>query len=109
MTDFFISYTQADRGWAEWIAWVLEAAGFTAKIQAWDFGAGSHFISEMHKAAAEAERTIAVLSPEYLSSHFGQMEWAAALAQKKELLPIRVREVEVTGLLAGIVYTDLSA
>jgi tetratricopeptide (TPR) repeat protein len=107
MTDFFLSYTQADHDWAVWIAWVLEAAGFTTKNQAWDFGAGSHFIVEMHKAAAEAERTIAVLSPEYLGSHFGQMEWAAALAQKRELLPIRVREVEVTGLLAGIVYTDL--
>src|SRR5579872_283995 len=35
------------------------------------------------------------------------MEWAAALAQKKELLPLRVREVEVTGLLAGIVFIDL--
>jgi hypothetical protein len=23
--DFFISYNQADRAWAEWIAWELEA------------------------------------------------------------------------------------
>ncbi|MGH4014617.1 MAG: TIR domain-containing protein [Pseudonocardiaceae bacterium] len=22
--DFFVSYTQADRAWAEWIAWLLE-------------------------------------------------------------------------------------
>jgi hypothetical protein len=108
MTDFFLSYTQADRDWAVWIAWVLEAAGFTTKNQAWDFGAGSNFIAEMHKASAEAERTIAVLSPEYLGSHFGRMEWTAALAQKKELLPVRVREVEVTGLLAGIVYIPVS-
>jgi hypothetical protein len=107
MTDFFISYTRADRDWAVWIAWVLEAAGFTTKVQAWDFGAGSNFIVEMHQAAAEAERMIAVLSLDYLGSHFGRMEWAAALAQKKELVPIRVREVAVTGLLAGIVYTDL--
>jgi hypothetical protein len=66
MTDFFLSYTRADRDWAVWIAWVLEAAGFITKNQAWDFGAGSNFIVEMHKASAEAERTIAVLSPEYL-------------------------------------------
>jgi hypothetical protein len=26
--DFFISYTQADRAWAEWIAWALEEAGY---------------------------------------------------------------------------------
>ena len=35
--DFFISYTSADRAWAEWIAWQLEAAGFTTLLQAWDF------------------------------------------------------------------------
>jgi hypothetical protein len=23
--DFFVSYTNADRAWAEWIAWQLEA------------------------------------------------------------------------------------
>ena len=50
--DFFVSYTGVDRRWAEWIAWELEAAGFTAKIQAWDFGAGSHFIVEMHEELA---------------------------------------------------------
>ena len=25
--DFFVSYTAADRSWAEWIGWVLEEAG----------------------------------------------------------------------------------
>ena len=29
MKDFFISYNQADRAWAEWIAWILEEAGYT--------------------------------------------------------------------------------
>ena len=32
-----ISYTQVDHTWAEWIAWQLEAAGYTTVIQAWDF------------------------------------------------------------------------
>jgi len=26
--DFFVSYTSADRTWAEWIAWQLEQAGY---------------------------------------------------------------------------------
>ena len=26
--DFLVSYTQADRAWAEWLAWELEAAGY---------------------------------------------------------------------------------
>ena len=28
--DFFVSYTSADRAWAEWIAWQLEAEGYKA-------------------------------------------------------------------------------
>jgi TIR domain len=32
--DFFVSYTQADRAWAEWLAWELEAAGYTTVLQA---------------------------------------------------------------------------
>jgi hypothetical protein len=27
MEDFFISYHEADRSWAEWTAWQLESAG----------------------------------------------------------------------------------
>lgn len=110
--DFFLSYTQADRPWAEWIAWVFEEAGFTTKIQAWDFRPGSNFVVEMQRASAGSKRTLAVLSPDYLQSLFGTAEWAAALAQdptgeKGKLLPVRVREVDPDGLLAPLVYIDL--
>ncbi|HEX7182951.1 MAG TPA: tetratricopeptide repeat protein [Thermoanaerobaculia bacterium] len=112
MTHFFVSYTQSDRPWAEWIAWVLEEAGLTTKIQAWDFKPGSNFVVEMHRASAEAERTLAVLSPDYLNSLYGMAEWTAAFAQdpageKGKLLPVKVREVSLDGLLAPIVHIDL--
>lgn len=35
--DFLVSCTSADRVWAEWIAWQLEAEGYQVVIQAWDF------------------------------------------------------------------------
>ena len=57
--DFFVSYTSADRPWAEWIAWVLEAADYTVLVQAWDFGAGANFVLEMHRAARISNRTVA--------------------------------------------------
>ena len=57
MADFFISYTSADKSWAEWIAYVLEEAGIQVIIQAWDFRPGSNFVLEMQRAAAEADRT----------------------------------------------------
>ncbi len=112
MKDFFISYNKADLAWAEWIAWQLEDVGFTTIIQEWDFLAGSNFVVNMQKAAAEATRTIAVLSPDYLAARYTQPEWAAAFAQdptgeKGTLLPVRVRKCEINGLWSQIVYIDL--
>jgi tetratricopeptide (TPR) repeat protein len=112
MTDFFVSYTHADEAWAEWIAWILEEAGYSTTIQAWDFGAGSNFVVAMHTAAAECERTIAVLSPDYVNSRFTPPEWAAAFAQDPTgtqglLVPVRVRKFHLKGLLPQIVYLDL--
>src|SRR5439155_20102209 len=104
MKDFFISYNKADRQWAEWIAWQLEEAGYSTVIQAWDFRPGGNFVLDMQRAAVECERTIAVLSEDYLKSLFTQPEWTAAFAQdptsaESKLLPVRVRECELKGLL----------
>lgn len=114
MPDFFVSYTSVDRAWAEWIAFVLEEAGFSTVIQAWDFRPGSNFVIEMQKAASEADRTIMVLSPDYLKSQFTSPEWAAAFAQdpqgiERKLLPIVVRKCNAPGLLRSVVHIDLSA
>jgi tetratricopeptide (TPR) repeat protein len=112
MKDFFISYNKADRSWAEWMAWHLEAAGYSVLIQAWDFLPGTNFVLKMDEAAKESQRTIAVLSPDYLTALYTQSEWAAAFAQDPtskdgKLLPIRVRECDIKGLLGQIVYVDL--
>ena len=109
---FFISYNKADRSWAEWIAWKLDDAGYSTILQAWDFQPGSNFILEMQRAATEAERTIAVLSPDFLTAPFTQPEWAAAFAQdptgkNRTLIPVRVRECKTEGLLPQIIYIDL--
>ncbi len=110
--DFFISYNKADRPWAEWMAWQLEAEGYTTVLQAWDFLPGSHFVLKMQEAASAAARTIAVLSSNYLDALYTQSEWAAAFVQdptgqKGILLPVRVRDCTLTGILASIVYIDL--
>jgi TIR domain len=113
MTDFFVSYTTADKIWAEWIAYVLEEAGWSTIIQAWDFRPGSNFILEMQRAASEAGRTITVLSPDYLKSHFASSEWAAAFTLdpqgfQNKLVPIVVRRCEIRGLLKSVVHIDLT-
>jgi hypothetical protein len=112
MADFFVSFNKADRGWATWIAWELEEAGCSVVFQDWDFRPGSNFVLEMQKGASVARRTIAVLSPDYLTAQFTQPEWAAAFGQdptgeKGLLVPVRVRECDLRGLMPQIVYIDL--
>ena len=102
----------ADRDWAKWMAWQLEAEGYTTVLQAWDFLPGSNFVLKMQEAASTATRTIVVLSPNYLDALYTQPEWAAAFVkdptgQERALLPVRVRECTLTGILASIVYIDL--
>jgi TIR domain len=102
--DFFVSYTGADRRWAEWIAWQLEAEGYRVVVQAWDFAPGHDWAHEMQAAASTADRVIAVLSPEYVRSGYVEAEWRVFFARDPSgeqalLLPIRVREVEPPGLL----------
>ena len=110
--DFFISYNKTNRAWAEWIAWQLEAAGYSTILQAWDFHPGSNFILEMDKATKETQRTIAVLSPHYLEAFYTQPEWAAAVVHdptgaQGKLIPVRVHDCQPTGLLKAITYIDL--
>ncbi len=112
MKDFFISYSSADKDWAEWIAWQLEEAHYAIVIQAWDFRPGSNFVLEMQKAATEAQRTIAVLSQNYVNALFTQPEWAAAFGQDPtskdgRLLPVRIAPFKTEGMLRPIVYIDL--
>jgi hypothetical protein len=52
----------------------LEAAGYSTLLQAWDFRPGSDFIHQMQEATISAGRTIAVLSPAYFGSEFGEAE-----------------------------------
>jgi hypothetical protein len=105
--DFF-SYTQVNRAWAEWIAVQLEAAGYSTVLQAWDFRPGKDFLYEMQQATSTVGRSIAVLSPAYFASKFGEAEWRAAFVKDPTgeqglLVPVRVPP----GLLASRVYVDL--
>jgi len=108
-----VSYTQADRAWAEWIAWLLEEDGHRVMVQAWDMVAGSNWISWMDQGVARAARTVAVLSPDYVSSVYGTAEWQAAWAQdpqgyQRKLITVRVRgDDRPAGLLTGVVGIDL--
>jgi len=110
--DFFVSYTGADRAWAEWIAWQLKDSGSSVVLQAWDMVPGRDFLHEMQKATTTANRTLAVLSPAYFTSQFAEAEWRVAFAddpsgEQRRLIPVRVVDFQPAGLLATRIYIDL--
>lgn len=110
--DVFISYASEDTDWAEWIGWVLEEEGYMVVLQKWDFLPGSNFILQMHQASRSCRHTMPLLSPAFISSHYTDPEWAAALAEDPtgeahKLIPVRVRECVIDGLLKPIVWVDL--
>ena len=107
MTDFFISYHKADQAWADWIAWQLEYAGYSTVAQAYRSQPDSDALLEMQRAAAEASRTIAVLSADYLSA----VDWETLVhgiaGAEGNLVPVRVRECSLEGLSPGFKCIDL--
>ena len=110
--DFFISYTNRDVRWAEWIAWQLKDAGYSVMIQAWHFRPGNSFIRLMKEASEKAYHVLAVITPKYFESEFAESEWASAFSKDptgrhRKLIPVRVEDFKPPGLLAPIVYIDL--
>lgn len=90
------------------MAWQLETAGFRTLIQAWDFVPGTNFIDFMDRGVRDSSIVIAVLSDSYLTSHYGTMEWQAAIrTDEHKLLPVRVADCALEGLLATRTYLDL--
>jgi hypothetical protein len=83
--DFFVTYSGQDEPWATWIAAVLEEAGYTTVLQAWDFRPGDNFMAAMDHAlgACRDERLDQghqgrrIRRPHLTSGMTGLHDWAA--------------------------------
>ncbi len=112
MADFFISYNKADKSWAEWVARILIENNYSIIIQEWDFRPGNSFVVCMDNALKESNVLISVLSPDYLESEYCQAEWTSKFCEdptgaQRKIIPIRVRETAISGLLRSRIYIDL--
>jgi hypothetical protein len=110
--DFFISYAPEDIGWAEWIAWTLEEAGYTTTLSGRDFRPGSNLPLELKRALEKCHRVIAVLSSNYFANKYAQAAWADAFSRdpngkKGILVPIKVEEVSLPALYSSMVNVEL--
>jgi tetratricopeptide (TPR) repeat protein len=90
----------------------LEAAGYSVMIQAWDMLAGDNWRVRVEEAVRGSAHTIAVVSPDYLTSEWELGEWLAALGadplgRGRKLVPVRVADCPRDGLLASVVDVEV--
>jgi hypothetical protein len=105
--DVYISYTKDGDEWAEWIGWQLESIGLTVLFQKWHNVPGTHWDKMMAEGARNAAHTVAVCTPNYLDSSFGNAEAMAAYRSDadgvaRRLIPVLVTAFDWSGLLDGV-------
>ncbi len=111
--DVFVSYEPADERWASWIAWQLEEFGYRVFLRAWDVVPADHWVRAIDEAIRRSRLTVAVVSEAYHRSPLAGVEWQAAFAglsaggEPPRLLPVRVQNLPVAGLLASEDAVDL--
>ena len=109
--EFFVSRAGPDAAIATTIAHILEAAGRTVIIQDWDFK-NRAFMERMHTALCSGARTIALLSPDYLTRDHCTAEWQSTIADDPlnktgRLIVLRIKPCVPLGLLKSLTYWDL--
>ncbi|GAA2252679.1 hypothetical protein GCM10010430_40450 [Kitasatospora cystarginea] len=96
--DLYLSYVPEDRMWADWIAAVLENAGF--RVVPRDLGAGADSRTETERGIDAAFRTVAVFSAAYLRSPQARALWDSMAGfdpagTRRQLVPVRVSDVRL--------------
>src|SRR4051794_5143582 len=111
-TDFFISHAGRDTGWAEWLAWQLQQAGYSVELDVWDWAPGEDFVARMAAALESADRLLAVCTEAYFASAFGGAElraaFAALSAAEGRIVPVLVEPVTLPPLYAPLIHLDLT-
>src|SRR4051812_8700572 len=111
-TDFFISHAGRDTGWAEWLAWQLQQAGYTVELDVWDWTPGEDFVARMQQALQSADRLLAVCSQAYFASAFGGAELRAAFVSQAKaegrIVPVLIEPVILPALYAPLISLDLT-
>jgi hypothetical protein len=111
--DFFVSYAQPDRQWADWTVHLLREAGYRVFF-ARDIGVGESWIQQVGDALERSSKMILLLSAAYLEPDRTStaMEWQAFMAKNhhsadRNIVPIRIEQCDVTGLLSRFAWLDL--
>ncbi len=110
----FVSHVDEDAGWAAWIAWHLEAAGYEVTVRVWDGVAGAHWTRFVDRVAGSGAPLLAVVTAAYLASPEASREWQAIRqadpdATLRRIVPVLVDGTLPDGHLAGLTPIALTA
>jgi hypothetical protein len=106
-TDVFISYVQADRAWAQWIAEVLRADGISVVTGEDVIKPGASIETSLKRSVSAARTLLVVLSEGASGSPWVSAEVALARASGRPITAVRVDPRGVLADLAGVQIVDL--
>ncbi len=112
MAEVFVSYTNDDRKWAEWIARELQRLGHKPLVHDWEIGAGGNILKWMEESHDRADHVLLVISAAYLTKDYSSWErhaaqWAAASGRPNFAWPVFVEPCAAPSLLALLKRCDL--
>lgn len=98
MAKIFLSFTAADRAWAEWLGVTLRDNGHAPFLYTWEVGAGQNIPRWMERRIEEADHLIGVFSDAYAQGVYSNSERWSAYWQDPEgrdgfLVPVEVKPV----------------
>jgi WD40 repeat protein len=105
--DFLIGCVEADRSWAEWIAWQVQGAGYGTAFAGWDVVPGNREIDWQRRAVERARHTLLVVSPAIVEAPGALATWDGLLradpdGARRLLIPVVVRHGELGAFLGGL-------
>src|SRR6185436_4763252 len=106
--DFFITYANDDRAWADWIAWHLSNARYSVELDTWDFRPGENYVLRLEDALEAATNVLIIQSQNYGRFTSAMTELDTALVRgRQRILSVTVDDAEPSIPLHSIVNVDL--
>jgi len=112
--DVFVSYSSKDKEWVRGeLLQRIEKAGLRAFIDFRDFTRGAPSIKEMERGVIECRKTLLILTPDYISSEWCEIESIMAHAlgpanRDLRLIPLLKTPCDKPPRLASLTYIDFT-
>jgi HJR/Mrr/RecB family endonuclease len=111
-TKVFLSYAQADKDTARYIADALKRSGVSTLFDEWELQLGDSIVQHIERGVESSDFVLLLLSPAAVQSHWIQKEWSAAFSRELNdrairILPVLIADCDVPPILATRVVLDL--